>query len=114
MTTETETVNPTATVNPTGTGIDDSNLPQMASPAIMNGMATVTISQLICEQMYTITAGGITNDGQLVGPRFRRETISASSCPPMPTTSLTTPTGKPCTLKFEVQSYICTYTYICT
>ena len=108
MTTATETINPSATVNPsasanpTGTGTGGARAPQMGSPAIMNGMATVTISQLICEQMYTITAGGITNDSQLVGPRFRRETINASSCPPMSTTSSSTPTGKQYTLKFEL------------
>ena len=104
MTTSTETVNPSASVNPTGKGTGGGIQPQMASPAIMNGMATVTVSQLICEQMYTVTAGGIIMDPgyELIGSRFCIETISASSCPPMPTTSSPTPTGKPYTLKFEL------------
>ena len=58
------------------------------SGTIENEMATVTISQLICEQMYTITAGGIIMDPdyKLTGPRFRRETASAPACPIMPNT----------------------------
>ena len=54
-------------------------------------MATVTISQLVCEQMYTITAGGIIMDPdyELIGPQFRRETISAPACPLTPTFSST-------------------------
>ena len=56
---------------------------------IENEMATVTISQLMYEQMYTITAGGIIMDPhyELIGPRFRRETISAPACPLTPTFS---------------------------
>ena len=58
-------------------------------------MATVTISQLVCEQMYTITAGGIIMnlDYELIGPRFYGETISAPACP-IPSTTSFTPIGK--------------------
>ena len=65
------------------------------SAAIENEMATVTISQLVCEQMYTITAGGIImNPGyELIGPRFYAETVSAPACP-IPSTTSFTPIGK--------------------
>ena len=65
---------------------------------IENEMATVTISQLMCEQMYTITAGGIIHNPRykLIGPRFRIETVSAA-CP--------TRSSKPIS-KVYVHSYI--------
>ena len=68
-------------------------------------MATVTINQLMCEQMYTITAGGIiiNPEYELIGPRFRRETVSAPACPVFPT-STSTSIGK---------TYMCTYVHIC-
>ena len=56
---------------------------------IENELATVTISELTCGQMYTITAGGIVmmNSGiELIGPRFHRETVSAPVCPMISTT----------------------------
>ena len=62
---------------------------------IENEMAAVIISQIACEQMYTIIAGGIIIDPdyELIGPQFRRETISAPACPSPPTPS-STPTSK--------------------
>ena len=48
-------------------------------------MATVTVRNLQCQQTYTITAGGILSNGMLVGPQFRRETITAGSCSTTPT-----------------------------
>ena len=73
-------------------------------------MATVTIN-LECEEMYTITAGGrvmMESGSELVGPRFRRETVSAPACP-IPPTPTSTPIGKACILNFELESevYIC-------
>ena len=69
-----------------------------ASAAIMNDMATVTVSGLGCGQTYSIVAGGIiTNDVMmdrtLDGPRFHMETILASACPVVVTTTTMT-TGK--------------------
>ena len=61
----------------------------------MNHMATVTVTGLVCEETYSIIAGGIiTNDVMidrtLDGPRFHTETILASACPVV----ITTTTGK--------------------
>ena len=39
------------------------------SAPITNGMATVTISGLECGVLYSITAGGMLNNGTLVGSR---------------------------------------------
>ena len=75
-------------------------------------MATVTINQLMCEQMYTIIAGGIT-DNDLIGPQFQREVVSAPACP-IPPTPTPTPIGKACILKFELESKVYVYTYVCT
>ncbi|XP_065892637.1 uncharacterized protein [Dysidea avara] len=63
---------------------DDSTL--SASATIMGDMATVTVNGLVCEQTYSIVAGGIvTNDVLMVrtldGPRFHMETIVALACP---------------------------------
>ena len=68
------------------------------SAAIMDNMATVTVNGLVCEQIYSIVAGGIiTNDVMmdrtLDGPRFHTETITASACPVVITTTTMT-TGK--------------------
>ena len=57
-----------------------------ASATIMGDMATVTVNGLVCEQTYSIVAGGIvTNDVLMVrtldGPRFHMETIVALACP---------------------------------
>ena len=58
------------------------------SSAIMNdNTATVIIRALICEQVYTITAGGLDVGGELVGPQFHQETVIAGQCLPPPTTS---------------------------
>ncbi|XP_065894750.1 mucin-22-like isoform X2 [Dysidea avara] len=63
---------------------DDSTL--SASATIMDGMATVTVTGLVCEETYSIVAGGIiTNDVMMVrtldGPRFHMETITVAACP---------------------------------
>ena len=55
--------------------------------------ATVTIRPLICEQEYTITAGGLDGGDNLVGPRFHQETVTAGPCPVSLTTSSVS-TGK--------------------
>ena len=56
-----------------------------------NGMATVTIDGLPCEVTYDIMAGGTLN-GTLVGPRSSHGTIISGPCPPpMPTSSVATP-----------------------
>ena len=55
------------------------------STTITSNMATVTVSNLQCQQTYTITAGGILSNNMLVGPQFRRETITAGSCSTTPT-----------------------------
>ena len=65
-----------------------------------NDMATANLNGLVCEEMYSIIAGGvITNvammDQTLVGPRFHMETITAPACPVgIQTTSVST--GKIC------------------
>ena len=72
---------------------------------IENERATVAIN-LMCEQMYTITAGGIAmmNSGNdLIGPRFRRETVSAPACSVSPSPSPMS-NGKSCILKIELES----------
>ena len=50
------------------------------SAPITNGIATVTINELECGVVYIIIAGGILNNGTLVGPRspFRN---AHRSCP---------------------------------
>ena len=50
------------------------------SATIIGHMATVTFMNLQCQQTYTITAGGILRNGMLIGPQFRRETITVGSC----------------------------------
>ena len=55
------------------------------SARIIDNMATVTVMNLQCQQTYNITAGGILSNGMLVGPQFRRETITAGSCSTTPT-----------------------------
>ncbi|XP_065897957.1 uncharacterized protein [Dysidea avara] len=74
---------------------DDSTV--SASAIIMNHMATVTVTGLVCEETYSIIAGGIiTNDVMidrtLDGPRFHTETILASACPVVITTTTAAPT----------------------
>ena len=66
-----------------------------ASAAIMNDMATVTVTGLVCEETYSIVAGGIITNGVMVdqtldGPRFHMETILASACPVVITTTMMT------------------------
>lgn len=51
-----------------------------------NDMATVTVSSLICGETYSILAGGIFTDQMLDGPRFHMETVTASACPVIQTT----------------------------
>ena len=49
--------------------------------------AIVTISAVMCGRVYTITAGGLDDSNNLVGPQFRQETITTGPCPVPPTTS---------------------------
>ena len=71
---------------------------------IINGVATVTINGLVCEEEYMITAGGTLN-GQLVGPRSSRGTITGY-CPPV-----VTPTIVP-TESTDSKEEIHVYTYV--
>ena len=61
-------------------GMYNEILPHSGVATINNGMATVTVTGLMCEVEYTITAGGVF-DGELVGPRSSHETITAGHCP---------------------------------
>ena len=59
-----------------------------ASAIITDVMLTVTVTvpDLVCEQMYTIVAGGINivdEERVLDGPRLRGMEYSASACPVM-------------------------------
>ncbi|XP_065897929.1 adhesion G protein-coupled receptor L3-like isoform X2 [Dysidea avara] len=72
---------------------DDSTV--SASATIMDGMATVTVTGLVCEETYSIVAGGIiTNDVMmdrtLDGPRVYTGTILAAACPAVVTTRTVT------------------------
>ena len=79
---------------------------------IENELATVTISELMCGQMYTITAGGIIMNSfhELIGPRFCRETISAPACPMIPTTSSIL-IGTPMYSVHTCITYVCMYVF---
>ena len=46
-------------------------------------MATVTVNGLMCGEIYTITAGGTNSSGNLVGPQFHKDTVTAGVCPTM-------------------------------
>lgn len=46
-------------------------------------MATVTVSGLMCGEIYTITAGGTNSSGDLIGPQFHKDTVTAGVCPTM-------------------------------
>ena len=46
-------------------------------------MATVTVNGLMCGEMYTILAGGTNSIGNLVGPQFHKDTVTAGVCPTM-------------------------------
>jgi len=46
---------------------------------ICNGMANVTVNNLVCEMTYTIIAGGLLA-GNLVGPRSSHGTIMSGHC----------------------------------
>ena len=63
------------------------------SAAIMDNIATVTVDGLVCEKIYTIVAGGVDNDGNLVGPQFYQGTVTVGSCPPPCVVTKTMPTG---------------------
>ena len=67
-------------------------LPHSGVATINNGMATVTVTGLMCEVEYTITAGGVF-DGQLVGPRSSHGTITAGRCLVIMTTTTTATTS---------------------
>ncbi|XP_065912197.1 uncharacterized protein [Dysidea avara] len=72
---------------------DDSTV--SASATIMNDMATVTVSGLVCKETYSIIAGGIITNGVMMdrtldGPRFQTETILAPACPVVITTTTMT------------------------
>ena len=47
----------------------------------MNVTATVTVSGLECGITYTITAGGVLNNGSLVGPTSPYGTVTTGPCP---------------------------------
>ena len=53
---------------------------------IINGMATVTINGLMCEEEYMIIAGGTLN-GDLVGPRLSHGNTTGP-CPPVVTPTI--------------------------
>jgi len=46
---------------------------------ICNGMAMVTVNNLVCETTYTIIAGGLLA-GNLVGPKSSHGTIMSGHC----------------------------------
>lgn len=48
-------------------------------------MVTVTVSELMCQETYEIAAGEVDDNGDLVGPRFQRESVVAGSCQPTTT-----------------------------
>jgi len=57
-----------------------------ASAIIVDDMATVTVNSLLCEQTYSIVAGGVITDNVMMdqildGPKFQTEIFNASSCP---------------------------------
>ena len=60
---------------------------------ITGDMAKVTFDSLVCEQTYTIAAGGVDSATELVGPRIVMETVTASACTVRLTTS-SVPIGK--------------------
>ena len=70
-----------------------------ASAIIVDDMARVTVTGLVCEETYSIVAGGIITNGVMMdqtldGPRFHTEIILASACPVVITTTTTMTTGK--------------------
>ena len=71
-------------------------------------MATVSLTGLMCEETYTITAGGTLN-GELVGPRSSHDPSNGNDRPcgvtPTTTSSATTPT----TSKENFFVGLCTY-----
>ncbi|XP_065912153.1 uncharacterized protein [Dysidea avara] len=75
---------------------NDANTVSASATLNNNDMATANLNGLVCEEMYSIIAGGvITNvammDQTLVGPRFHMETITAPACPVgIQTTSVST------------------------
>ena len=64
------------------------------SAAVMDIVATVSINGLVCEKIYIIIAGGVDSDGNLVGPQFHQETVTAGPCPRSSIVTTTMPTGK--------------------
>ena len=59
---------------------------------IVDRMATVTVTGLMCGVTYTIIAGGTVN-GTLVGPRSSHGTITAGPCLVIMTTTTTATTS---------------------
>ena len=58
-------------------------------------MAIVTISPLACQRLYTIAAQGL-NGGEILGPLFRQETVTASMCPTTTVVIPSTSVGMTC------------------
>ena len=48
---------------------------------ITNGTATVTVNGLECGVTYTITAGGVLNNGSQVGPTSPYGIVTTGPCP---------------------------------
>ena len=47
-----------------------------------DAMVTVVVTALQCGVQYTITAGGMFDNGTLVGPAMSHESTITSPCPP--------------------------------
>ena len=75
-----------------------------------DNMATVTVSNLACEQTYTVTAGGIVIGGmderELIGPQFRQPAIVTAG--PCPTTIMTTTES----MSKMLRIFVCMYAYM--
>ena len=71
-------------------------------------MVTVTVSELMCEETYEIVAGGIDDNGNLVGPRFQWESVVAGSCQST-TTVVTTATVVTTTMLTGKINRVCMY-----
>ena len=83
---------------------------------IINGVATITINGLVCEEEYMITASGTLN-GQLVGPKSSHGIISGY-CPPVVTPTIV-PTESTDGKKrymyirmYNICMYVCMYVHI--
>ena len=60
-----------------------------------NMMATVTVSPLACQRPYTIAAQGL-DGGEVLGPLFFQETVTASMCPTTTVVIPSTSVGMTC------------------